>query len=198
MDADERHETRTTDVNRPWSALAFGAILAVVAVLFLIPLLSHDWPVGDGGLFYAMIGDIIAAGFSLPESTSYQHGVIPFAYPPLGFYLAAGIEEVTGLARSDLLRLLPSTFALTAIGAMFLLADEIGPTPPSRTPVDGLLRGPAQRLPGRHGPHRRRWVDPVDGPGPRGPRHLAGPAHAADRPLAGRGLHVRCWLASQS
>lgn len=128
MDADERHETRTSDMTRPWSALAVGAILAVVATLFLIPLLSHEWPVGDGGLFYAMIGDIIAAGFSLPDSTSYQHGVIPFAYPPLGFYLAAGIEEVAGLARSDLLRFLPSTFALTAVGAMFLLASEIGPT----------------------------------------------------------------------
>jgi len=128
MAADQQPDPSTTEVSPSQTALAIGAILAVVAALYLVPVLAHDWPMNDGGLFYAMIGDIIDSGFALPDSTSYEQGAIPFAYPPLGFYFAAVIEEVSGLARAEIFRFLPSVFATAAVGAIFLLADEIGPT----------------------------------------------------------------------
>ena len=116
------------DLSRSQAVLAVGAILALLAALYLVPVLRHDWPLADGGLFYAMIGDIIGAGFALPQTISYQQDVIPFAYPPLVFYLAAGAEELTGLARADVMRFLPSLFTLLAVGTMYLLALELVPT----------------------------------------------------------------------
>jgi 4-amino-4-deoxy-L-arabinose transferase-like glycosyltransferase len=103
-------------------------LLIVAAILRLVPLLSHDWALGDGGLFHGIIGDVLAAGFGLPETVSYQGGVIPFSYPPVGFYIAAALEEGLGVARSDVLRVLPATFAVASVGVMALVAAELGPT----------------------------------------------------------------------
>jgi hypothetical protein len=118
----------SSDLSRSQAALGAAAVLGVLAVLYLVPVLRHDWPIADGGLFYAMIGDIIAAGFALPQTISYQQDIIPFAYPPLVFYLAAGLEELGGLARADVMRVLPSLFTLLAVLSLYLLALELGPT----------------------------------------------------------------------
>ena len=118
----------TPDLTPRHAAIAVLGILAVLAVLYLVPILQHDWPLTDGGLFYAMIGDIIAAGFALPQTISYQQDIIPFAYPPLVFYLAAGAEELSGFAREDVMRFLPPLFTLLAVGSLYLLALELGPT----------------------------------------------------------------------
>ena len=109
-------------------AIGLMLILAVVAVLRLLPLTVHDWALGDGGLFYVMIGDLIANGFALPDAVSYQGGVIPYAYPPLAFYGAAALEELTGMARVDVMRAVPTLLSLGAVAAMYPLAVEVGPT----------------------------------------------------------------------
>lgn len=116
------------DLTRSQAALGVAAVLAVLAVLYLVPVLRHDWPIADGGLFYAMIGDIIAAGFALPQTISYQQDIIPFAYPPLVFYLAAGLEAASGLERAEVMRFLPALFTLLAVFSLYLLALELGPT----------------------------------------------------------------------
>ena len=64
--------------------------LPVLAGLLVraIPVLTADFPLNDGGLFYAMTRDLQHANFLLPATTSYNGLGIPFAYPPLGFYVA--------------------------------------------------------------------------------------------------------------
>ena len=89
MRPDEPTASPLPDLTRSQAAVGIVAILVVVAALYLVPILSHEWALADGGLFYAMVGDIIAAGFALPDTISYQHDIIPFAYPPLAFYVAA-------------------------------------------------------------------------------------------------------------
>ncbi len=116
------------DIGSRAAAAGLVAILALVAVLRLLPLLAHDWPLWDGGLFYVMIGDILDAGFGLPEFVTYQGGTIPFAYPPLGFYVAASAEALTGADRTDILRFLPSALNVACVLAMYLLATELGPS----------------------------------------------------------------------
>jgi hypothetical protein len=73
----------------PWYILALiagGAILRIVH-LFLIP---FDAPFHLGGLFYEFSRQIIQNHFALPQSIPYYSlGGIPFAYPPLSFYLQA-------------------------------------------------------------------------------------------------------------
>lgn len=119
---------RADDLDRRTTVIGLALILAVVGALRLLPLLAHDWALGDGGLFFIMIGDLIAAGFALPEVTSFQGGIIPFAYPPLAFYLAAALEELLGLARLDVLRLVPWLLTVASVATMYLLAAEVGPT----------------------------------------------------------------------
>ena len=109
-------------------AVTFAALLAIIAVGFVlraIPVLGNPWPVGDGGLFYTMVGELRANGLALPWFTSYNHEGIPFAYPPLALELAAVLESVTGMARSDVFRLVPLTFSTLCIPAVYLIALEL-------------------------------------------------------------------------
>ncbi len=78
----------------PWYILALmagGAILRI-AHLFYIP---FDAPFHLGGLFYEFSRQIIQNHFALPETIPYYSlGGIPFAYPPLGFYLQAIVMKL--------------------------------------------------------------------------------------------------------
>jgi hypothetical protein len=65
---------------------------------------STDFPVGDGGLFYNMIENIKDNRFALPNFATYNGSVIPFAYPPLSFYLIALISRITGLPTIEIMR----------------------------------------------------------------------------------------------
>ena len=121
-------------------AVTFAALLTIIAVGFVlraIPVLGNPWPVGDGGLFYTMVGELRANHLALPAFTSYNHEGIPFAYPPLALELAAVLESVTGLARSDVFRLVPLAFSVLCIPAVYLIALEL--------PRDGGPRGSAPR-----------------------------------------------------
>ena len=120
--------TASDDLDRRSLALGLGAVVAAVAALRLLPLLVHDWALGDGGLFYAMVGDLIESGFALPDTVSYQGGIVLFAYPPLGFYVTAALEQAIGVERIELFRWLPALASVAAVPAMYLLAAEIGPS----------------------------------------------------------------------
>jgi len=51
--------------------------------------LRSDFPLNDGGLFFSMARDLKRAHYALPGEKSYNGADLPFAYPPLGIYLAA-------------------------------------------------------------------------------------------------------------
>jgi len=84
-------------------ALAVGLGLAVRAY----HVLRQDFPLNDGGLFFAMVRDLQAAHYHLPAFTSYNSAGIPYAYSPLGFYLAALLDDLTPLSLVDVFRWLP-------------------------------------------------------------------------------------------
>jgi hypothetical protein len=72
-----------------------GVILLATLVGTLIRsffVLNSDFPLNDGGMFYTMIKDLQSAHFHLPAFTSYNQANIPFAYPPLPFYLAGAMD----------------------------------------------------------------------------------------------------------
>ena len=105
----------------------FVAVLLIGFVLRAVPVVSHAWPVGDGGLFYQMVGELRANGLALPATTTYDHAGIPFAYPPLALELAAILESLTGLARADVFKWLPLTFATLCVPAVYLVVSELQP-----------------------------------------------------------------------
>jgi hypothetical protein len=101
------------------SAVALGALVRVAFVS------SSDFPLNDGGLFYAMTEDLRGSGFSLPALTTYNAADIPFAYPPLGFYAAAALAALTPLDTFDALRVLPLVVNTLTIAAFILLARRL-------------------------------------------------------------------------
>lgn len=84
--------------------------------------LGADFPLNDGGLFYAMARDLHATGFALPAYTTYNGDGIPFAYPPLGVYLAAALAALGPWSLLDVFRFLPLALNLLTVGAVYLFA----------------------------------------------------------------------------
>ncbi len=101
--------------------------LPVLAGLLVraVPVATSGFPLNDGGLFYAMTRDLQAANFLIPATTSYNGLAIPFAYPPLGFYVAGGMSSVFGFDLFGVFQFLPMIVATLAIPAFYLLAREI-------------------------------------------------------------------------
>ncbi len=99
-------------------ALALGLAFGIRAW----HVLSQDFPLNDGGLFYAMARDLQASGYRLPAFTSYNGVGIPFGYSPLGFYLAALLDELTPLTLADAFRWLPLLATCLIVVAFTLLA----------------------------------------------------------------------------
>lgn len=91
----------------------------------LAPVLQSAVPLNDGGLFYRMTQDLIENEFRLPSTTSYNQLEIPFAYPPLSFYLAGLLAKLTGWQLLDIVRILPAVFTVLTIPAFYLLARRL-------------------------------------------------------------------------
>lgn len=117
--------------------LATAALLGVAAVLTvlvrLVPVLRADFPLNDGGLFYLMTRELQQAHYHLPAYTTYNGAHIPFAYPPVGFYLAGGLSALTGWPLLDVVRVLPAVLSALTVPVFALLAWA-------------LLRGPVARV----------------------------------------------------
>jgi hypothetical protein len=106
---------------------AFGVALAVElgSLVRLLPVALHRYPLNDGGMFYRMTQDLVSNGLRLPVMTSYNGGGIPFAYPPLGFYLAAGLHLTTGAPLLEITRWLPALISIITIVPFFFLAQRL-------------------------------------------------------------------------
>jgi len=116
----------------PWAWEAGLACLAVALGLAvrLWHVLPAGFPLNDGGMFYVMASDVQRHRFSLPDFTSYNGLLIPFAYPPLAFYLAAALDLAGPWSLADVLRFLPVSASTLSIGALYLLARSVvGPGP---------------------------------------------------------------------
>lgn len=101
------------------TALLFGGIIRFAAPA------SAQGPVNDGGLFLQMTRDLQANNFALPRYTTYNDADIPFAYPPLGFYLAGFLQSLSGVSLYALFTYLPAVFSTLAILSFHFLALEL-------------------------------------------------------------------------
>ena len=105
------------------TALLFGGIIRYIAPM------SAQGPVNDGGLFMQMTQDLQVNHFVLPEYTTYNDANIPFAYPPLGFYLVGAIQSMTSISLFTLFTYLPVLFCTLAILAFYFLVLELTQDP---------------------------------------------------------------------
>ena len=105
-----------------WAALFFWLSVLFGAWVRFLPTLEANAPINDGGMFYVMITDLRANHFLLPAFTSYNHLNIPFAYPPLSFYVAGLISSI-GISTFDILRWLPPLISTLSIFAFYWMAS---------------------------------------------------------------------------
>ncbi|MBV9468067.1 MAG: hypothetical protein JOZ57_02340, partial [Abitibacteriaceae bacterium] len=105
----------------------FTLTLAILLGLYvrLWPALIADFPLNDGGLFYQMAQEVQAAHYHLPVYTAYNAAHIPFAYPPLAFYLAAALSALTHINLLSILRILPALLSTLAIPAFYLFSRVV-------------------------------------------------------------------------
>ena len=105
-------------------------IFLTVAILIggtirLYGVLQSKFPINDGGLFYTMIKDLVANGYRLPVTTSYNHLGLPFAYPPVFLYLGGFLSDLTSWGLLNIIRVLPAVFTILSIPAFYLLARAL-------------------------------------------------------------------------
>ena len=105
-----------------WADFFFGLSVLFGAWVRFLPTLETGAPINDGGMFYVMIADLRVHHFLLPAFTSYNHLNIPFAYPPLSFYVAGLISSI-GFSTFEILRWLPPLISTLSIFAFYWMTS---------------------------------------------------------------------------
>jgi hypothetical protein len=105
-----------------WSNLIFVLAVLLGGFMRFNPTLLSGFAINDGGMFAVMVDDLRASHYLLPAFTTYNHLNIPFAYPPLGFYLGRIASDLFGWSASETLRWVPAFFASLSIPAFYWLA----------------------------------------------------------------------------
>src|SRR5258706_2045973 len=107
--------------------LLVSSALLIGFAIRIIPAILIGSPINDGGLFFQMTRELQQNHYQLPLFTSYNdnQAIIPYVYPPFGFYLTAFIQSVTGIDLYQLFRFLPGILAGLTIPSMYFLASAI-------------------------------------------------------------------------
>ena len=106
-----------------WAGLAIAVALGLSVRLPFV--LATDFPLNDGGLFYTMVSDLQRSSYVLPGYTSYNSANIPFAYPPLAFYLAALLDDLSPLSLIEVFRFLPLALNVATIVVFYFVSREM-------------------------------------------------------------------------
>lgn len=112
-----RADSTAGDAAFPLNSGTWLLALVIAASLgFRVALaLATDFPINDGALFYEFVKSIAASFPSLPETVRYNGMDVPFAYPPLSFWIGALLTQ----AGIDPLALIQ--YAPIALNAGYLL-----------------------------------------------------------------------------
>ncbi|WP_049972924.1 ArnT family glycosyltransferase [Haladaptatus cibarius] len=114
--------TELASDERAWLATAIGTALLV----HFVYLTTHPYPAYGAGLYLQIAEEISAHGYGLPERIPlYTRDGIPFAYPPLMYYVSAVIMDVTGVDPITLSRLLPGFVTVLYLIPFYYLAREV-------------------------------------------------------------------------
>jgi hypothetical protein len=104
-----------------WADLLFFISILFGAILRFAPTIISGLPINDGGMFYVMIQDLKINHFLIPAFTSYNHLIIPFAYPPLSFYIGALLSSL-GIPILEIIRWIPPLVSTLSILAFYWMA----------------------------------------------------------------------------
>lgn len=88
-----------------------GIVIALVIAHRAFLIAAHDFVINDGALFLVFVQSI-ARGFPyLPQTVEFNGLTIPFAYPPLGFWLGALLTKL-GASAVGVIKVMPIILSL--------------------------------------------------------------------------------------
>lgn len=96
----------------------------LIGLTLRLDFVRASFPANDGGLFFVMIRDLQANHFALPWFTSYNAAGIPFAYPPLGLYLAGILDAALPFTLLEIMAWLPLVLNMLVGLAVYSLAHK--------------------------------------------------------------------------
>ena len=114
-----------TTTRAKWIFLLLFAAGLFGGVLRFMPAIVTRFPLNDGGMFYDMTRELRANEYHLPAVTGYNGLDLPYAYPPLGFYLTSLLADLGRIPLLNLFLWLPPLLATLAIPAFYLLARAL-------------------------------------------------------------------------
>lgn len=124
-------ELWTTDWSRRsrdyfWLAIA----LCVGGAVYIAYLNTHTHPAYEGGLYLQISEEIVQNGYALPKRIPYYlDSGIPFAYPPLMFYVIAVITDFTGIDPVSLELYVPGLVTIAYLIPYYFIAKELLESP---------------------------------------------------------------------
>ncbi len=118
-------KSRTLTGSELWTTLLLFMAFLFGGIVRFTPAILADFPINDGGMFYAMTGELQANQYKLPETSSYNGLQIPFAYPPLGFYIAGLSSDLFGVDLLDIFLWLPAIYSTLTLVGFYLMARSL-------------------------------------------------------------------------
>ena len=107
-----------------WAGI--GAAVLAGAIVYGVYLLTHDFPAYGAGMYMQIAKQIRLSGFQPPARIlHYTTGGVPFAYPPLMFYVAAVVRDVTGIDPITYTRYLPGFVVLACAVPYYYIAKNL-------------------------------------------------------------------------
>lgn len=120
-----------------WKDLSENEVANLLVMVSLIigagfrlafPLLA-DFPIGDGGLFYKIVQAVQENQYRIPAYVNYNGLTIPFAYPPLAFYLVGFIADLFHVPLIDVMRWFPAVVLVLSLPVFYFLAKSLMGSP---------------------------------------------------------------------
>ncbi len=107
-----------------------GMLIAFSALLFggwtrIYPAIAAGFPINDGGLFYKMVEVLQENHYNIPSYFEFNGYQIPFAYPPLAFYLTALINDFLNIPLILLFQYVPAIILIFTIPVFYEFAKVI-------------------------------------------------------------------------
>lgn len=105
--------------------LCLSSSLILGLIVRLPYFFTYNFALNDGALFVQMSNAIRENNYILPATVLYNKTEIPFAYPPLSFYLIACFTDLFDLNVLDVIRYMPLFFNILCLCVFTLLAARL-------------------------------------------------------------------------
>lgn len=102
----------------------------IACIIYSSYLATHQYPAFGGGLFLSMAEQIAKHGYWFPRVIpQYTTNGVPFAYPPLVFYVLAIFHGEFGVDLFTVTRFLPGLITITSLIPFYLFSKELLQSP---------------------------------------------------------------------